>query len=285
MRLGLRDARVALGLGDRPGLVGLGVGRLAHLHLQLLLGPLGLELRDLRLLDDDLLPRGRGRERPGLLGLRLSLLRLGRRLRLLDLRLARRGDLERLRLLLALGRLAVGRRLRDPRLLRDPRRLRHRQVLDVAGGVLDLLDLERVDRQPEPLHLDRRRLARRLGQRVAVPDHVLDRHRPDDRAQVAGEDVVHLHVHLLLLVEEAPRRVRDRLVVVGDLVDHDRLDADADPLRRDALEVELGLVDVEREPPDLLQARQVERALADDDLEARAPPRHPRRRDGRACPR
>jgi hypothetical protein len=62
---------------------------------------------------------------------------------------------------------------------------------------------------------------------------------------VAGEDVVDLHVHLLLLVEEAPRRVRDRLEVVGDLVDDDGLHADLDPLRRDAFEVELGLVDVE----------------------------------------
>ena len=85
---------------------------------------------------------------------------------------------------------------------------------------------------------------------------------------MAGEDVVHLHVHLLLLVEEAPGGVRDRLEVVGDLVDHDRLDADLDPLRRDAVEVELGLVDVEREMTHLLEERQVERALADDDLEA-----------------
>ena len=82
-----------------------------------------------------------------------------------------------------------------------------------------------------------------------------------------GEDVVHLHVHLLFLVEEAAGRVRDRLEVVGDLVDHDRLDADLDALRGDAVEVELGLVDVERQPPDRLEPRDVERALADDDLE------------------
>ena len=113
-----RDRGVALRLGDRAGLVGLGVGRLAHLGLELLLGALGLELRDLRLLDDDLLLRGRGGERPGLLGLGLRALRIGGRLRLLDLRLASRRDLERLGLLLALGRLAVGRRLGDPRLLR-----------------------------------------------------------------------------------------------------------------------------------------------------------------------
>src|SRR5205823_10836549 len=46
--------------------------------------------------------------------------------------------------------------------------------------------------------------------------------------------------------------------------------ADRDALRRHALEVELRLVDVEREPPDLLEARDDEDALADDDLEAEA---------------
>ena len=85
---------------------------------------------------------------------------------------------------------------------------------------------------------------------------------------MAGEDVVHLDVHLLLLIEEASGRVRDRLEVVGDLVDHDRLHADANPLRRHALEVELRLVDVEREAADLLQAGGVERPFPDHDLEA-----------------
>src|SRR5262249_18620795 len=64
------------------------------------------------------------------------------------------------------------------------------------------------------------------------------------------------------------RRVRDRLEVVGDLVDDDGLHPDLDPLRGDAFEVELRLVDVEREVPDLLEPRQVERALPDHDLEA-----------------
>ena len=82
-----------------------------------------------------------------------------------------------------------------------------------------------------------------------------------------GEDVVHLHVHLLFLVEEAAGCVGDRLEVVGDLVDHDRLDAHLDALRGDAVEVELGLVDVERQAADGLEPRDVERALADDDLE------------------
>ena len=94
---------------------------------------------------------------------------------------------------------------------------------------------------------------------------------------MAGEDVVHLRVHLVLLLEEAPRRVRDRREVVGDLVDHDGLDADRDALRRHAVDVELGLVEVEREPADGLEAGDDEDALPDDDLEAEAlrPPTSP----------
>src|SRR5205085_9939217 len=77
-----------------------------------------------------------------------------------------------------------------------------------------------------------------------------------------------LHVHLLFLLEEAAGRVRNRLEVVRDLVDHDGFHADADALGRYALEVELGLVDVEREAAHLLQAWHDPGALADDDLEA-----------------
>ena len=247
LRLGLRDARVALGLGDRARLVRLGVGRLAHGGLQVLLGLCRLELGDLRLLHDDLLTRRRVGERAGLLGDRLRLVRLGDRLRLPDLRRAARRRLQRLGVLLALGRLAVGLGLRDARLLGDARRLGRADVRDVAGLVVDLLDLQRVDRQPELLHLDRRRLARLGREPVARADHLLDRHRADDRAQVPGEDVVDERVHLVFLLEEAPRRVRDRRVVVGDLVDHDRLDPDRDALRRHAVDVELDLVQVERQ--------------------------------------
>src|SRR5262249_32488543 len=50
LRLRLRDASVARCLGDRARLVRLGIGRLAHLGLELLLGALRLELGDLRLL-------------------------------------------------------------------------------------------------------------------------------------------------------------------------------------------------------------------------------------------
>ena len=244
--LSLRDTRIALCLRDGPRLVRIGVRRLADFRLQLLFGALGLELGDLRLLDDDLLSCRRGGEWPGLLGgcLRRAVPPPSPRpvgsatwkspwpsahpipARARSLR----------------GRPATARCALPSRRapLPVPRRCRCSRCGRRSPGSAG------VDRQAEPLHLARRRLARRLRQRVAVPDHVLDRHRPDDRAQMAGEHVVHLHVHLVFLVEEAPRGVRDRLVVVGDLVDHDRANPDADSLCRHAVEVELGLVDVER---------------------------------------
>src|SRR4029450_10313529 len=79
--------------------------------------------------------------------------------------------------------------------------LRQGGVADVAGGVVDLLHLERVHDQAELLHLRARRLAGQGGELLAVADHLLDGHVADDRPQVAGEHVVDLGVHLLLLVE------------------------------------------------------------------------------------
>src|SRR5207248_11478419 len=73
------------------------------------------------------------------------------------------------------------RSLGDASLLRDPRSLRHRQVVDVTRIVLDLLDLQRVDRETETLHLVGGRLTSGARQLVAVANQVLDGHRPEDR--------------------------------------------------------------------------------------------------------
>jgi hypothetical protein len=126
--------------------------------------------------------------------------------------------------------------------------------LDVARRVDDLLDLQRVDDEPELLHLVHRRLARLLGQLVAVGDQVLDREAADDRAQVPVEDLADEVVHLRggpvlgrLVVQEARRGVGDRRLVVADLEDRDAAHADRDLLRVDALDVEQRLVGLHRE--------------------------------------
>ena len=87
----------------------------------------------------------------------------------------------------------------------------------------------------------------------------------DDGAEVAGEDVVDPLVHLCLLVEEASGGVGDGHVVVADLVDDHAADAERDALVGDALDGEVGLAQVEREPAHGLHARQHELALAGDD--------------------
>jgi hypothetical protein len=61
--------------------------------------------------------------------------------------------MRRLRLLLALGGLLVGLRLGDPGLLGHLGGVGGGQVLDIAGRVDDLADLERVHDEPEPAHL------------------------------------------------------------------------------------------------------------------------------------
>jgi hypothetical protein len=178
--------------------------------------------------------------------------------------------LQRLRFLLALGSLAVGRRLRDPRVPLDRRRLRPAEIADIPGRVVDLLDLERVDDEPELLHVGTRRLAGRARERLAVADHRLDGHAADDCAQVPGEQLLHLRVHPLLAVEEAARGVGDRGEVVRDLEDRHAADAHRDPLVGDALDRERRLAHPERQAADGLEAGQDERPLAGHDLEAEA---------------
>jgi hypothetical protein len=97
---------------------------------------------------------------------------------------------------------------------------------------------------------------------------------------VTVEDLPHQVVHLrvaagprshLLIVQEARRGIRDRLGVVGDLEDRDPAHAHGDLLGVDALDVEDGLVGLERQILRLLERRDHERPAAGDDLEGLAP--------------
>ena len=87
---------------------------------------------------------------------------------------------------------------------------------------------------------------------------------------MAGEDVVHALLHLVLLVEEAPCRVGDRDVIVADLEDHHAADSERNALVGDAVDLQLGLAQVEGKTADLLHAGEDHHALAGDDLEPQA---------------
>ena len=173
--------------------------------------------------------------------------------------------------MLLLRRLPVRLRLGDAGLLLHLGGVRGRQVLDVAGGVVDLLDLQGVDDEAKLLHLLAGVAPRGLGEGLPLPDHLLHGEAADDGAEMALEDVLDLLFELdLRLVEEAPGGVGDRGEVVADLVDDDRLDADRDALGRHAGDVELGLVGIEGEVADALDTGHDEGTLAGDDLEAEA---------------
>ena len=88
---------------------------------------------------------------------------------------------------LLLGRLGLRLRLDDARLLADARALdaaRRVQVVDVVG---DVLDLERVEHEPDAVHVVLGLLDERLGERGLVLVHLLGRELREDAADVALE--------------------------------------------------------------------------------------------------
>jgi hypothetical protein len=260
-----------------PGLPPRRSSRLADFNIEPLLGTLGFQLGDLRFLDNHLLPVGRLRERTSLAGQRGRLIDLSLVSGLLDLAVAAGLRLERVGLLLLLGRFAICPRLRDTCLPFDCHGMRPRHVLDVPGGVVDLLDLKGIDDQPELLHFRSSVFTGELRKFLAVADHFLDRHVADDRPKVAGEHVVHPLVHLILLIEEPARRIGDGGVIVTDLVDDNRADLERDALLAHTVDLQVGLTQVEGEATHHLDAREHKRALAGHNFEAEALPHAIRR--------
>ncbi len=92
------------------------------------------------------------------------------------------------RFLLALGGFLVGLGGGDAGLAGHGGGVGGGQVVDVAGVVLDLLDLQGVDDDAELLHLGVAAVLDLLGHPVPFPDDLLDGQAADDRAEVAGED-------------------------------------------------------------------------------------------------
>jgi hypothetical protein len=243
---GCSDVRIPLGLGERHLLVSLRISRLADFHVEPLLGTLGLQLGDLGFFDYDPLPIGRLRERTGLLSQRSRLIDLRLVSGLLDLGVAASLGLERLGLLLFLGRFPISACLRDASLPLDGDGVRSRHVLDVTGRIVDLLDLKRIDDQAQLLHFGPGVLAGELREFLAVANHFLNGHVADDCPQVAGEHVVHPLVHLVLLIEESPCGVGDGCVIIANLVDDNRSDLERDALLAHTVDLQVGLAQVER---------------------------------------
>ena len=107
---------------------------------------------------------------------------------------------------------------------------------DVTGRVLDLLDLQRVDHDPELLHLPVATVFDFLGEPVSLPDDFLNGEASDDGAEVAGEDAAYELLHAVLLGQKASRRVRDRDGVVAYLERRDEAGMwEPDALRGDAV--------------------------------------------------
>ena len=226
-----------------------------------------LELGDPGLLDDDVLTGRRRGERARLLRLCRRLVALGLVTRLEDLAVPGGLGHPGVRRLLGLGGETIRLRLRDTRIALDGRRVRHGQVLDVPGRVLDLVDLQRVDDQAELLHLRAARGTGLTGELLTVADHVLDRQSAHDGTEMTGEHVVHPLGHQPLLVQEAPCRVGDGHVVVADLEDDHAPHLQRDALLRDAVDLQLGLVEVEGQLADRLYTGQHQRAAPGDDPE------------------
>jgi hypothetical protein len=121
---------------------------------------------------------------------------------------------------------------------------------------------------------------------LAVEVELLDRQRPDDRAEGSLEDVLDDRIDLFLLgIEEPLCGVANRLVVRPDLERRHALDRDLDPLPRDGVcEVHVDLPRRELQLADLVEERQDDDALAADDLEpslTAAQRRRPARSDER----
>lgn len=148
--------------------------------------------------------------------------------------------------------------------------MRLREIGDVAGGVIDFLDLQRVDHQAELFHVGARSRAYAGGELFAVTDHVFDVQAADDGAQVTGEDIAHPLIHLVLLVEEPARGIRDRREIVTDFEDDDAFQTQRDSLGGDALDLQLVLAQIQGKPAYGLDTRNDQGPFAGDDPETEA---------------
>ena len=99
------------------------------------------------------------------------------------------------------------------------------------------------------------------GQLLTLPDDLLDGHRTDDRAQVAGEDPAGEHRHLVLVRQEPLRGTDDAFGVVADLEGDHRPDVEGNALLGHALFGDLGLAHGQCQKSALAEERDDEGAV------------------------
>jgi hypothetical protein len=119
-----------------------------------------------------------------------------------------------------------------------------------------------VDGQPDLDHLLLGTVEDLGGQLLSFFDDLLDGHRPDDRAQVTGENSACQDRHLVLVGQESLSGADDTLAVVADLEGNDGSNVQGDPLLGDAPFLDLGLTHCQCEEPNLSEERHDESAVS-----------------------
>src|SRR5262249_29561042 len=273
VRLGGSDAGPLRALRARDHGLRIRGRRLHGRGEQLLLLAVGLELRQLGLLADDLLLSLRLGERPGLVRTGLRRRHLGLRFGLAQRNVARGVDLYLLGLRLSDRRLLVGRGLRHARVPRNRRHALLPEQFYVVRLIGKALDGKGVDLQAARGQVAFGRVLHLLQQLLTVADELLDRQRAHDRAQRAFEDVLDNGVHLLGLgVEESLRRVAQGFDVASDLEGGHALHLDFDALARDRVrELNADLARGELQATDAIDQGHDEGPAADNDLHALVP--------------
>ena len=122
-------------------------------------------------------------------------------------------------------------RLGDGRGLVDRGNVRLAQSLDITRAlIVDRFNLQGVNYQTQGGHLWLRLIENFRGELLSFSDQILDGHRADDGAEMTGENSPGQTGHLVLVGEEARRRVRDRLVIIANLERDHRLHGQRYPL-------------------------------------------------------
>jgi len=140
------------------------------------------------------------------------------------------------------------------------------EVRQVRPVVRDVLDLEGVEVEALAGERGLRLLGHPLREGGAVTDDLLHRHRADDRAERARENLLRERLDRLLLREEPLARGADLVLVAADLHDRDAVEVELDALSgHGATDRDGDAAAGQVEDVEALDERHDERAAAHDD--------------------